>query len=593
MVEQIKQRGRDRVSRLINWGHWFAFFNGILAMLIGIRYLQSPGLPDSLIGWGYLTVSTIGHFSFLSFIVYLVLLFPITLLLPYSRILRGYAAVIACIGLCTLLYDTVVYQDYGMHLTPFAFDLAWADLNGLLQGPSFIIMPVAILVIELIAANWLWKRIEHIQRRNWGNKLVIFIGICFVSSHLVHIWADAADVTEITRFDDTYPISYPATAKTFMENHGIDGSNNPDIKVERSLKYPLAPLQCHADVHPNILLVAVDSFRADLVDEQTMPFLSHYSQQNQLFTHHLSGGNQYSSGMFSLLYGLQGSYMDAVDLNYTSPLLTQTLKMQGYRLALFTTDDGVNEAKPKAIFKDFTPILAAEQGGNALSDIASIDAFQQWRHQQTTPWFALLNLKSPEDYDTPVGFLGTQTVKPSTPLKPAEKVLFNQYRQSLNFIDQQLQRLLEVLPSDTIVLVTGVSGKLFTSNADEAHRNVSPSNVQVPLVIHWPGSVSGKVNYRTSHYGVVPTLMTQVLGCTNPASDYSAGRHLMQPDDQTWLYIGDNRVFAIYQQNEITVIDRHGKYRIYDEDYAHRLHKKMSVPEMIEVMREGRRLYGH
>jgi hypothetical protein len=67
----------------------------------------------------------------------------------------------------------------------------------------------------------------------------------------------------------------------------------------------------------------------------------------------------------------------------------------------------------------------------------------------------------------------------------------------------------------------------------------------------------------------------------------------MQPDDQTWLYIGDNRVFAIYQQNEITVIDRHGKYRIYDEDYSHRLHKKMSAPEMIEVMREGRRLYGH
>jgi hypothetical protein len=378
-----------------------------------------------------------------------------------------------------------------------------------------------------------------------------------------------------------------------MENHGIDGSNNPDIKVERSLRYPQAPLQCHADAQPNVLVIAVDSFRADLVDSQTMPFLQHYSQQNQLFTHHLSGGNQYSSGMFSLLYGLQGSYMDAVDLNYTAPLLTQTLKQQGYQLGLFTTDDGVNEAKPKAIFKDFAPVLASEKGGSALSDIASVDAFQQWRHQQHGPWFALLNLKSPEDYDTPVGFLGVQTVKPAKPLKPAEKVLFNQYRQSLNFIDQQLQRLLEALPQDTIVLITGVSGKLFTSNTDEARHNLSPDNIQVPLIIHWPGSVSGKVNYRTSHYGVVPTLMTQVLGCTNPASDYSAGRHLMQPDDQTWLYIGDNRVFAIYQQNEITVIDRHGKYRIYDEDYSHRLHKKMSAPEMIEVMREGRRLYSH
>ncbi|MFQ6371744.1 DUF3413 domain-containing protein [Shewanella sp. YIC-542] len=593
MVEQKKQPARDKVSRLINWGHWFAFFNGLLAMLVGLRYLQSQSLPDSLVSWGYLTISTIGHFSFLSFIIYLVLLFPVTLLLPYSRILRGYAAIVASIGLYVLLYDTVVYQDYGMHLNPFAFDLAWADLNSLLQGPSFIIMPVLILIIELIAANALWKRIERIQRRNWGNKLVVLISCCFIGSHLMHIWADAADVTEITRFDDSYPISYPATAKTFMENHGIDGSNNPDIKVERSLNYPLQPLQCHADNHPNVLLVAIDSFRADLVDNQTMPFLYNYSQKNQTFTRHFSGGNQYHSGMFSLLYGLQGSYIDAVDLNYTSPLFTQTLKQQGYQLGLFTTESQVSHPKPKAIFDDFTPHLAAKTGGSALSDIASIDAFGQWRQQQNEPWFALLNLKSPEDYDTPVGFLGIQTVKPAMPLKPAEKVLFNQYRQSLNFVDQQLQRLLGALPQNTVVLITGVNGKLFTSNGDEARRNISPANVQVPLVIHWPGSVNSTVNYRTSHYGIVPTLMTQVLGCTNPATDYSAGRHLLQPDDKSWLYIGDNRFFAIYQQQEITVIDRHGKYRIYDSHYQHRLRKKMSAPEMIDVMQEGRRLYSH
>lgn len=30
---------RDNVSRLITWGHWFSFFNIILAMLISTRYL--------------------------------------------------------------------------------------------------------------------------------------------------------------------------------------------------------------------------------------------------------------------------------------------------------------------------------------------------------------------------------------------------------------------------------------------------------------------------------------------------------------------------------------------------------------------------
>ncbi len=142
MVERTKQLGKDRVSRLINWGHWFAFFNGFLAMIVGSRYLESVGYPETWIGWGYLGVSTIGHFSFLAFIVYLVLLFPVTLLLPYSRILRGYAAVVATLGLCIMLYDTIVYDDYGVHLSPFAVDLAWADLNSLLHGTSYIVTPL-------------------------------------------------------------------------------------------------------------------------------------------------------------------------------------------------------------------------------------------------------------------------------------------------------------------------------------------------------------------------------------------------------------------------------------------------------------------
>ncbi|WP_412513398.1 DUF3413 domain-containing protein [Shewanella indica] len=593
MVERTKQLGKDRVSRLINWGHWFAFFNGFLAMIVGSRYLESVGYPETWIGWGYLGVSTIGHLSFLAFIVYLVLLFPVTLLLPYSRILRGYAAVVATLGLCIMLYDTIVYDDYGMHLSPFAVDLAWADLNSLLHGTSYIVTPLGILALELTAANFIWKRIEKIQKRNYGNKVVAFIGVCFVSSHLIHIWADAADVTEITRFDDAYPLSYPATARTFMENHGIDGSSSLQVDTETSFKYPRTPLTCSAEEHPNVLLVAIDSLRADMADEQTMPFFSRYGKQNHAFMNHLSGGNTYRSGMFSLLYGLQGSYTDAVELNYTSPLLSQSLKQQGYNLGLFISRSNYAEARPQAIFRDFDAHIAEDDGGSAMADIQNIDSFQQWRAQQQAPWFALLNLKSPEDYDTPVGFLGVQTVKPDSALKPAQKVLFNQYRQSLNFIDKQLEQLLSAMPENTLVIITGVNGKVFTSNADEARRDLSPANVSVPLVIHWPVGGHAQAKYRTSHYGLVPTLMSQVLGCSNPATDYSAGRHLLQPDSLTWVYVGDARVFAIYQQSEITVIDRHGQYRIYDKAYQNRLDKKMSAPELIEVMREGRRLYNH
>lgn len=595
MVERKKQMSRDRVSRLINWGHWFAFFNGLLAMIVGSRYLGSVGYPETWYGWFYLSVSTIGQFSFLAFIAYLICLFPLTLILPYSKILRGVAAVIATLSLCILLYDTIVYADYGMHLSPFAFDLAWADLNALLRGTSYIVTPLAIIAIELTMANFLWKRIEKIQKLNLGNKVITLVCICFISSHLIHIWADAADITEITRFDDTYPLSYPATARSFMESHGIDGSyQGDDVNHNTSvLSYPEQPLTCQADTKINVLMITIDSLRADMVDGKSMPFLQQYTENNQSFTQHFSGGNQFRTGMFSLLYGLQGSYGDARIFNSTSPLLTRSFQQAGYELGLFLPETNLNLRSSQAMFNDFNPVIAKETNGSADADLHTVASFNEWHSIQHKPWFALVNLKAPENFDTPVGFLGIETVKANTDLMPAQKVLFNQYRQSLYFVDQQLKAMLANVSNDTLVIITGVNGKMFTSNSDEANRNLSPQSVKVPLVIHWPSKGASKVKYRTSHYGIAPTLMTHVLGCTNNTTDYSAGRSLLQPDKETWIYIGDSRIFAIYQEAEVTVIDRHGKYRIYDENYEHRLNKKMSAPELIEVMREGRRFYNH
>ncbi|RBP78329.1 hypothetical protein DET47_1099 [Shewanella putrefaciens] len=595
MVERKKQMSRDRVSRLINWGHWFAFFNGLLAMIVGSRYLGSVGYPETWYGWFYLSVSTIGQFSFLAFIAYLICLFPLTLILPYSKILRGVAAVIATLSLCILLYDTIVYADYGMHLSPFAFDLAWADLNALLRGTSYIVTPLAIIAIELTMANFLWKRIEKIQKLNLGNKVITLVCICFISSHLIHIWADAADITEITRFDDTYPLSYPATARSFMESHGIDGSyQGDDVNHNTSvLSYPEQPLTCQADTKINVLMITIDSLRADMVDGKSMPFLQQYTENNQSFTQHFSGGNQFRTGMFSLLYGLQGSYGDARIFNSTSPLLTRSFQQAGYELGLFLPETNLNLRSSQAMFNDFNPVVAKETNGSADADLHTVASFNEWHSIQHKPWLALVNLKAPENFDTPVGFLGIETVKANTDLMPAQKVLFNQYRQSLYFVDQQLKAMLANVSNDTLVIITGVNGKMFTSNSDEANRNLSPQSVKVPLVIHWPSTGASKVKYRTSHYGIAPTLMTHVLGCTNNTTDYSAGRSLLQPDKETWIYIGDSRIFAIYQEAEVTVIDRHGKYRIYDENYEHRLNKKMSAPELIEVMREGRRFYNH
>lgn len=46
----LRQPYREKVSQMVSWGHWFALFNMLLAMVLGSRYLLSPTgrrrLPD-------------------------------------------------------------------------------------------------------------------------------------------------------------------------------------------------------------------------------------------------------------------------------------------------------------------------------------------------------------------------------------------------------------------------------------------------------------------------------------------------------------------------------------------------------------------
>ena len=293
------------------------------------------------------------------------------------------------------------------------------------------------------------------------------------------------------------------------------------------------------------------------------------------------------------MYGLQGNYSDRKEFSYTRPVLVDVLAQQGYKLGLFRTNSfDISQNPHQSLFEGFEVFASDGDNGSADADIKSVNQFIQWQQAQTTPWFSVVNLAAPKDYDTPVGFLGIETIKPTMDLKPAQKVLFNQYRQSLHFIDKQLETLLAQVSNDTIVLITGTHGQVFSSDSSVIKQDLSPDNVKVPLIVHWPDNHKGlKVSYRTSHNAIAPTLLSQVLGCTNPSTDYSSGRSLLEPNGESWVYIGNSRVFAIYQKNEITVLDRAGKYSIYDLNFENRLNKKMSAPELIQVMREGRRLY--
>lgn len=111
-----RQRYREKVSQMVSWGHWFALFNILLAVVLGSRYLFVADWPTTLAGRIYSYVSLVGHFSFLVFATYLLILFPLTFIVITVRLMRFLSAILATVGMTLLLIDSEVFTRF--HFAP-------------------------------------------------------------------------------------------------------------------------------------------------------------------------------------------------------------------------------------------------------------------------------------------------------------------------------------------------------------------------------------------------------------------------------------------------------------------------------------------
>src|SRR5699024_3018392 len=113
---------------------------------------------------------------------------------------------------------------------------------------------------------------------------------------------------------------------------------------------------------------------------------------------------------------------------------------------------------------------------------------------------------------------------------------FNLYKNSVHFVDSLVGKALDKLRAqglmdDTRIVITGDHGQEFddTGLGYWGHNgNYSRFQTKVPLVIHWPGKGSGRVEYFTSHFDIAPTLMKRVLGVDNAFDATSVGRDLFK-----------------------------------------------------------------
>ncbi len=598
MVDSGNSYG-ERVSRLVGWGHWFAFFNIVASMLIGTRYIVQSPWPETLMGQFYLAASWVGHFGFLVFALYLLVLFPLTFVLPSRKLFRLVAVIFATVGQTVLLIDTQAYQSINLHLNPVVWELLFSEDKSAISSDLqhlFVVMPL-IFLVQLALSEWVWRKQRKLSHKHVGRPLAAVFFLSFMTSHLVYIWADAYFYNPITSQRSNFPLSYPMTAKSFMEKHGLldreeylkrlaENQGNIDL-----VSYPLEKLEFNRRGNKlNVLMISVNNLRADALNQNEMPNLYKFAQDNQNFTNHYSSSND-TYGAFGLFYGLPSSYASSIKAQGSAPVLLDVLKDQDYSFGLFSGNGFEDDLYSEVIFRGLN--LANElDGTQAHTDKQSIAAWNTWLTEQAKkPWFSYIEVTTVDNFESEPMAANEEI--------PASERFKKAYEQSVKSADKTVAEIIADLEANellanTIVVITSNHGSEFNetnTNSWGANSNYSRYQLQVPMVIHWPGMLPAKFTHSTSHLDLSVTLLQDMLGVSSNPYDYSSGRNLFDESRRRWILAGDTREIALITSSQTTVIDKFGNYKLYDDNYKRLRESTPKLPVLMQGLTELQRFY--
>jgi hypothetical protein len=302
---------------------------------------------------------------------------------------------------------------------------------------------------------------------------------------------------------------------------------------------------------PDVLLIVVESLRAQAFNEGWMPRLAAWAAAGMRFDRHYANSNSSQAGLFALLYGrhplLYGCTLDAGVL----PQLPHTLRQSGYSTGYLAgnavrwqrIEEFVNE-------RGFDRLVLTPAGEWPERDRRTVAAtLDLLREKRDHPWFLTLFLVAshypyiyPPRYELyrPVPEAGSWLfVSPTGAVSPAfREEMLNRYRNSLAFLDDQIAGLLEAIQgTDTVVVVTGDHGESFYEDGTWVHLGpLSEVQTRVPLVIRGPGVPAGTYARASSHVDVLPTLLHAIARGPLPVR-HVHGRDLFAGDaaDQTLL----------------------------------------------------------
>ena len=338
-----------------------------------------------------------------------------------------------------------------------------------------------------------------------------------------------------------------------------------------------------------------------------MPNTWQFAKENVRFNNHYSNGNNTRHGIFSLFTGLPGKYWTSSLTTGTPGILISALQKRNYEIGIFTGAPLNMPEFHKSIFSTVRDLNVYPRGGSSVeSDAFAVQDFKKWQSglKPGSRFFSFIFLDSVHGYQFPPGekyevfkpyWKSVNHMELNNSFDPAPYLA--RYKNAVRYTDDLIQEVLDYLNSknlldNTIVVISSDHGDEFNDNKLNfwGHGgNFTDAQIKVPLVIHWPGKKSANVEYVTSHLDLVPTLLPEVLGCSNSIQDYSVGTSIWkEAGRRDWVYSTGWSRDAFVEPHRIVLINAAGALEFLDKTY--RPTKDRTIPPYLsEVLKENSR----
>lgn len=457
-----------------------------------------------------------------------------------------------------LVADILVFNLYRFHIDMLFIEMAVFDFQGI--GLSWGVIFFAIVICVVVIALQLFFYNQAKRLTNMKIKRATFsLFAVFLLGQGIHIWGNYTKQEDILAYTPYMPYYLPITStgkmarlqKHFPELIVVSsGSNTPIIKQQSSsqrFNYPIKPLVFDESDNKqplNVLMFVVESWRADMLTNEVTPYIAEFAKNSHQFENHYSGGNVTVSGLFSLMYGLNPSYLTSAQ---SAPfkhqtMLTKSFAQQGYDVSSYSGSNFNRFAMKPMFFGEITeplfvyPRLSSSSKNDLAVTSKIVEDIKSVKKEM--PWFKFVFLTaSHHDYDYPEQhrkFLPTPKITAEFIVNKNihAQPFLNDYQNSLHYIDSLFKQIHQAViesgqDKNTLILITSDHGEEFNDNKRGywGHgSNFTKAQTRVPLVIHIPGQTELiRESNRSAHVDIVPTLLKHVLKASSPLSHFSSG----------------------------------------------------------------------